>query len=576
MSVLFVIPARGVGASPAGVHTERVGGIPLVGRTARLAHHAAASLGAGGRIVCATDDEPSARGAAEWGAEVMLVETLALGEPGAPAFGRVFEAMGAPGHHAAVVFLDPLSPLAAVEDVIGALQLHRATTHPVVSVCAADDPAARTYRADETGRLAWLRSDDPAADRHRGSPAYRENRAIAVSTPARLRQHQPGPAPETIAFVMPPERSVRVRAAADLSAVRAAIAGRAVAPMAIANRIVGPGHPCFVIAEAGVNHNGDAARAKALVDAAAAAGATAVKFQTFRADRVVTRDARKAEYQARTTGDDESQFDMLKRLELGEEVHHALMERCRAVGVLFLSTPFDEQSCDFLDALGVPAFKIPSGEVTNLPFIRHVARKGKPVILSTGMARLREVADAVDTIWEEGNRSLVLLHCVSNYPTLPEDANLRAMATLREAFGTPVGFSDHTLGDHVALAAVALGAAVIEKHLTLDCTLPGPDHRSSIEPRDLALLVRRLRDVEASLGTGRKEPVAREADVAQVARRSIVAAHRIPAGTVLERSMVAMRRPGTGLAPDQLPHIVGRTALVDIPEGALLARDMLE
>ncbi|MDP2318082.1 MAG: N-acetylneuraminate synthase [Acidobacteriota bacterium] len=344
---------------------------------------------------------------------------------------------------------------------------------------------------------------------------------------------------------------------------------------AIDGRVVGEGEPCFVIAEAGVNHNGQLHLAKQLIDAAAGAGADAVKFQTFDAGRLVTPDASKAEYQVRTTGAQESQLEMLKQLQLSTDAHHELIEYSRRHGILFLSSPFDEESCDLLDSLGLPAFKLPSGELTNLAYLRHAATKRKPLILSTGMAGLREVATAVEALQAAGADQLALLHCVSAYPTPPADANLRAMATLREAFGVPVGFSDHTVGDAIPIAAVALGACVIEKHLTLDCGLPGPDHQASMEPDAFAAMVRRIRDVEAGLGHGRKEPHPGEASVARAARKSLTAACDIAAGAVLERRMMTARRPGTGLSPEHLDDLVGKTATVHIPQGTLLTRDML-
>ena len=243
----------------------------------------------------------------------------------------------------------------------------------------------------------------------------------------------------------------------------------------IREREIGSAGPCFIIAEAGVNHNGSLDLARRLVDAAVAARADAVKFQTFRAEKVVSPVALKAEYQAQTTGSGESQLEMVKKLELPFESFRELKHHCEEKGILFLSTPFDEESADFLDSLGMSAFKIPSGEITNLPFLEHIARKRKPLILSTGMSELEEVRTAVETLRQAGARELVLLHCVSSYPARPASVNLRAMQTLCETFGVPVGFSDHTLGTAITLAAVALGACVIEKHLTLDCKLPGPD-----------------------------------------------------------------------------------------------------
>jgi N,N'-diacetyllegionaminate synthase len=343
----------------------------------------------------------------------------------------------------------------------------------------------------------------------------------------------------------------------------------------IGDRPIGHGAPCFVIAEAGVNHNGDLDRALQLVDVAAEAGADAVKFQTFKADRLVTRNAAKAAYQIRQTGADESQYDMLQRLELSAEDHRRLIEHARNWGVLFMSTPFDEQSADLLDELGVPVYKLPSGEITNLPFLQAVARKGKPMIVSTGMASLGEVEAAVQAIEETGNDQFVLLHCVSNYPADPADVNLRAMQTLSAAFAKPVGYSDHTLGNEVSLAAVAMGACVIEKHYTLDRTLPGPDHGASSEPDELKALMGGIRKIESAMGHGRKQAAASEANTAAVARKSLVAARDIPAGALLTLDVIAIKRPGTGLPPAMRPCLLGRTAKTSINAGTLLTLDMV-
>lgn len=340
----------------------------------------------------------------------------------------------------------------------------------------------------------------------------------------------------------------------------------------IGQRLIGAGEPCYLIAEVGVNHNGSLELALQLVERAVTAGACAVKFQTFHAETLVTRDAPKAAYQ-KSPGEDETHFDMLKRLELSADSHIKLMERCTQLGADFLSSPFDEKCADFLHSLGVAAFKIPSGEVTNLPFLRHVAAMGRPVVLSTGMSTLAEVTDAVDTLKQTGCQDLVLLHCVSSYPAAPEDANLRAMATLERTFGTPVGYSDHVIGNEVSLAAVALGAAVIEKHFTLDRSLPGPDHKASAEPSEFECLARSIRCVESALGTGVKMPAAAERDIAHVARKSLVAAGTIPAGAILTDRMVERRRPGTGLPPASLNRILGKRALVDIPAGTLLKEE---
>lgn len=343
----------------------------------------------------------------------------------------------------------------------------------------------------------------------------------------------------------------------------------------IGDRAVGAGQPCFVIAEAGVNHNGDVDMALELVRAAARAGADAVKFQTFVAERLVTADAAKARYQAEHTGAEETQAAMLKRLELTPGMHHAVIEECARAGLMFFSTPFDEQSADFLESLDLPVFKIPSGEVTNLPYLAHIAAKRRPMILSTGMSNLAEVARAVETIERAGPAPLAILHCLSAYPAPGEQANLRAMQTIRDAFARPTGFSDHTVGTAVALAAVAMGANLIEKHYTLDRTLPGPDHAASLEPDELARMVADIRLVEAAQGDGIKRPQPVEAEIAAVARKSLIAARDIAAGEVIVREALIAKRPGTGISPADLHWVVGRTARRALPADTVLSTDDL-
>lgn len=344
----------------------------------------------------------------------------------------------------------------------------------------------------------------------------------------------------------------------------------------IDGRKIGFGHPCFIIAEAGVNHDGDLKMAKRLVDAAKEAGADAVKFQTFKAESLVNSTAPKAEYQLQTTDASESQLDMLRRLELTLEDYRDIQTYCRERNILFMSSPFGEESVDLLAGLNVPVFKIPSGEITNLPLLAYVARKGKPLVVSTGMANLGEVEEAVHTIENTGNHEIALLHCVSNYPAEPADVNLRAMHVMANAFDVPVGYSDHTLGIEIPLAAVALGACILEKHLTLDCNLPGPDHRASLEPPDFAAMIQGIRTVEAALrGHGRKEPAPSEAGTAAAARKSLVAAQHIPVCSTLTPEMVAVRRPGTGLPPSMRPYVIGRRSHQDIPAGTLIALEML-
>ena len=326
----------------------------------------------------------------------------------------------------------------------------------------------------------------------------------------------------------------------------------------IGDRLVGPGAPVFVIAEAGVNHNGDLNLALDLVAAAFDAGADAVKFQSFVADELVSSSAPKADYQLATTDAAESQYDMIKRLELSIESHEAIRDRCAAVGIQFLSTPFDRSSADLLQQLGVPAFKVSSGDLNDWPLLEHLARFRKPIILSTGMSYLDEVIASLEVIRAAGNTEVIALHCVSNYPAAAADANLRAMETMAAELQVPVGFSDHTEGSTVTLAAVALGACVIEKHLTLDRNLPGPDHRASLAPDEFKALVAEIRKTESSLGSGVKEPAASEANTRSVARRSLVAATALAAGTVLQAEMLCEKRPGTGIPPSSASEVIGK------------------
>ncbi len=318
----------------------------------------------------------------------------------------------------------------------------------------------------------------------------------------------------------------------------------------------------YVIAEAGVNHNGSLQTALELVDAAARAGADAVKFQTFRAESLVSSSAPKAGYQLEVTDSDESQLDMIRRLELDEHAHRALIERTRELGIDFLSAPFDLESAQMLARLGLQTFKLPSGAVTDLPLLRRVGSLKVKVILSTGMATLAEVSAAVDALIAAGAppEKIVVLHCTTEYPAQPVDVNLRAMRTLAEALGLPVGYSDHTQGIAVPIAAAALGAQVIEKHFTLDRTMEGPDHRASLEPDELAEMVASIRVVEQALGSAEKRPTAAEIENARAARKSITAAHDIHRGEHFSDDNLTTKRPGTGVSPMLWDDVVGKTA----------------
>jgi N,N'-diacetyllegionaminate synthase len=342
--------------------------------------------------------------------------------------------------------------------------------------------------------------------------------------------------------------------------------------LSIAGRSIGAGAKSFVIAEAGVNHNGDVELARRLVDAAADIGADAVKFQTFDPAALAAATAPKAAYQeARATGS--SQREMLEKLVLSHEAHVELKARAEARGIVFMSSPFDEGSADFLERLGVPAFKIPSGELTNLPFLVHLARKGLPILMSTGMSTLAEVGEAVGAIKSTGHSSIALFHCVSSYPAEPGDSNLRAMASLRTAFAVPTGWSDHTMGITMSVAAVAMGAELIEKHITLDRSLPGPDHAASLDVAEFGQLVSAIRAVESAFGDGVKQPRSAEAAIAAVARKSLHWRNALRTGSTIRREDMVALRPGTGLSPARTESIIGRRILRPVEAGAMIAPD---
>jgi N-acetylneuraminate synthase len=328
----------------------------------------------------------------------------------------------------------------------------------------------------------------------------------------------------------------------------------------------------FIIAEAGVNHNGDIKLAYRLVEKAKEAEADAIKFQTFLTEKIISRKVDMASYQKENIKSQETQFDMIKKLELSYEDFRKIKKYCDDIGIIFLSTPDEEESLDFLvDDLKVPAIKIGSGEITNLPFLRYAARKKIPIILSTGMSNLSEVEEAVNIITQNQDSvdtsifpPLTLLHCTTNYPTPYEEVNLKAMLTLKEAFKLPVGYSDHTLGIEVPIAAIALGAKVIEKHFTLDRNLPGPDHKASLEPEELKIMIKAIRNIEKALGDGIKKPNKSEVEIMQVVRKSLVAARDIKRGEIIEDKDIVIKRSGNGIPPKFKDIIVGMKVTKDI------------
>ena len=326
----------------------------------------------------------------------------------------------------------------------------------------------------------------------------------------------------------------------------------------------------FIIAEAGDNHNGNLELAFQLVDKAAQAGADCVKFQTFVTEEVISKRAEKAEYQKESTGADESQYEMVKKLELSFDNFRLLQQYAKEKGLTFLSTPFDIPSVDFLNSIAIPCFKIPSGEITNLPYLIRIAQTGRDIILSTGMAEIEEIEAAIRALRENGAGEISLLHCNTEYPTPMEDVNLRAMLTLKEKFGVRVGYSDHTKGIEVPIAAAAMGAEIIEKHFTLDHNMEGPDHKASLEPDELKAMVEGIRNIEKALGNGIKTASRSEKKNMDIARKSIVARKKIAKGEILTEDNLAVKRPGNGISPMKWYEILGTKAVRDFEEDEMI------
>ncbi len=328
----------------------------------------------------------------------------------------------------------------------------------------------------------------------------------------------------------------------------------------------------FIIAEAGVNHNGSIELARKLIDVAVEAGADAVKFQTFKAENLVSKNAQKAEYQKETTDNKESQFDMIKKLELDVEAHEELISYCNSKDIMFLSTPFDHNSIELLNDLGLKIFKIPSGEITNLPYLRHIGKLNKKIILSTGMSDIGEIEDALNVLIDSGTKksNITVLHANTMYPTPMEDVNLKAMVTIGDTFDVSYGYSDHTLGIEVDIAAVAMGASCIEKHFTLDKDMEGPDHKASLEPGELIAMVKGIRNIELALGSDIKQASRSETPNMQIARKSIVAKLPIKQGEILSEKNITIKRPGNGISPMKWDETIGSIAVKDYAEDELI------
>jgi N,N'-diacetyllegionaminate synthase len=480
------------------------------------------------------------------------------------------------GFHAdSILLIQPTSPLISIDDLEAAWSVFEDGADSVVGMVPAHHPVQWTFKLDSNGTL-YPFHDTPDTVRRQDLPQAFLPVGFYFARRTFIEAHRSFLVCEhTRGIVVPAERGVDVDRSTDLDAIRGILSGHPIPTIHFGSKQIGPLSPCYVIAEAGVNHNGSLDRAIAMVYEAARAGADAVKFQTFKAEDLVTQTTRMAVYQATNTQSSSSQFEMLRALELDADAFVKIQKACQDIGIQFLSTPFGPESAALLAEMNVDGFKVSSGDLTDLPFLRQLASYRKPIILSTGMGTLQEVEEAVDAVRCNGNPPLILLHCLSAYPAPPDQYNLKAMQSLQDIFHVPVGLSDHSLGMELAIAAVALGGKVIEKHFTLDRGLPGPDHVASLEPADLARYISAIRLVESSIGDGMKRPMPAEADAREVARKSLVFATALPKGAVILASHLRFKRPGSGIPTRDMERVLGRTLARNVDADSLVSWDDL-
>lgn len=582
VKVLVLVPARAGSKGLPGKNLRRVGGVTLVGHAVRAGKRFLSVTGLAGTVLVDTDSEEIAKEGLLWGAIAPFLRPPELAADTTPLVESVLFAIDRLGkHHGThdvVVLLQPTSPLREVEDIVECWKAYDPHVGSVVSIAPVEHLPEYLLRRSDRGVVTWAWEDiERPTLRQHVPPSFRPSGAVYISSVTSLREHHSFVVPGlTRGVSMPRERALDIHEPVDLAIADELRTTASVPPVKLGQRYIGAGFPTYVIAEAGVNHGGDPALAHRLIDIAANAGADAVKFQTFDPTKVVSSKAQMAAYQIENTGRTGIQVGMMAGLELSHAAHRELCDHARDRGIQFLSSPFDEGSADFLEELGVPAFSVDSFELTNHPFLEYLAKQGLPLLVSTGMANLAEVDSALDVILRSGGAPAALLHCAMSYPSAPEDSNLRAIETLRAAFRMPTGYSDHTLGIHVSLAAVAMGASIIEKHFTVGRWLPGPGHQASLEPDDLSALVRSVRDIETAFGEGLKEARPKEIPLIAAARRSLHAARDLPTGHVLVASDLVALRPGTGISPVRLATLVGRRLAKPILLGDLLEEDHLE
>lgn len=570
MNILAVVPARGGSKGIPKKNIKVLAGKPLIAYTIEAAKSKFIN-----KVVVSTDDNEIAHISKQYDAEVIKrPNNLARDDSQTiDAVNHVITTLEEDRYFPdIVVLLQPTSPLRTQKNVDDAIKLfikNKGKCDSLVSVCEFEHSPYWSLKVED-GYLKPNFGNNYFKMRRQDLPKlYMPNGSIFISTKQILLTSKSFYKGNIIPYSMKTEESIDIDTMLDFKLAEIMLKNAE-----MENEDVETDEPTFIIAEAGVNHNGSLDLAKKLVNAAKESGADAIKFQTFKTEDLVTKDAKKAEYQNKTTREN-SQYEMIKKLELSDDDFRELALYADKKGIMFLSTPFDIESVNLLDEIGVPLFKLGSGEITNFPLLQHVASKGRPVILSTGMATMDEIEEAVDLLHDKV-KSLTLMHCVTSYPAEIHDTNLKVIETLRSTFKVPVGFSDHTPGIEMAMAAVALGSDVIEKHFTLNKNLEGPDHKASLEPPEFKKMVHSIRNVESGMGNGIKKLTDTEKEIKRVARKSIVARVQIPQETIITEDMLAVKRPGTGIKPKYLESIIGKKTTSEIKKDEVIRWNLLE
>lgn len=569
-NIAGIIPARAGSKAVPKKNIRELAGKPLIAYTIEQALKSKKLS----RVIVSTDSKEIAKIAKTYGAEVPFLRPSNLAKdtiPSRPVLEHAINYLEKKENYKVdiVVMLQPTSPLRKASDIDAGIQkLIKTRADSVTSICKTEYPPywVKTLRGDKLTPFVKSKKDYDQVVRQQLPKTYKLNGALYVTWRDVLSKQKKILGKDTRAILMDSIRSLDIDDELDFLVAEKAMEKirRTRKNFKIKNKTVGDGQPCFIIAEAGVNHNGNMQTAKKLIDKAKQAGADAIKFQTYLTENLVSKSSPKAKYQVKRTSKKESQYKMLKELELNKKQTKELASYAKKKKIIFLSTPYDFESADLLSSLKVPAFKIASCDITNIPLLRHVAKKKKPIILSTGMSTMHEIIKAVNEIQKRGNNKIALLQCTTDYPANPKEINLHAILTLQKNFALPIGYSDHTTGPTAALVAVSLGSTVIEKHFTLDRNMKGPDHFASSEPEELKLLVDEIRKIEKTFGTSTKKPTKSELVNLKNMRRSIYANKAIHKGTKISRDMLAIKRPAKGLSPVYFDTVVGSMAKVNI------------